>query len=235
MSSQEHRNNYSEEAISEKSVEEYLRTHPDFFLHNPLLLTQLKVPHNCGAAVSLIEHQVTTLRDQNRQLKDKLMDLVNVARDNDRLNERMLRLILALMETKSLDDVLITLEENLLGEFQADAVAIRLFDPNNEISKTHHDKVMTETNDTLLLFENFFKSNRPLCGRLKQQQLEYLFNTQGSKISSAALVPLGRKSNLGILAIGSFEHERFHPGMGTVFLKQMSTLITSILQRHLPV
>ena len=60
----------------EKAVADYLRDNPDFFQNNTSLLATLQIPHGCGSAVSLVEHQVRVLRDQNRQLKRKLMDLV---------------------------------------------------------------------------------------------------------------------------------------------------------------
>ena len=68
--------------LDEKTVADYLRDNPDFFQNNASLLATLEIPHTCGTAVSLVEHQVKVLRDQNRQLKRKLMDLVHVARDN---------------------------------------------------------------------------------------------------------------------------------------------------------
>ena len=46
-----------------------------------------------------------------------------------------------------------------------------------------------------------------------------------------ALVPLGENGAIGLLALGSAERERFHPGMSTEFLKRMGELITDALAR----
>ena len=67
--------------LEEKTVADYLRNNPEFFQNNPSLLASLEIPHSCGPAISLVEHQIKVLRDQNAQLKRKLMDLVHVARD----------------------------------------------------------------------------------------------------------------------------------------------------------
>ncbi|MDH3972407.1 MAG: DUF484 family protein, partial [Gammaproteobacteria bacterium] len=52
-------------------------------------------------------------------------------------------------------------------------------------------------------------------------------------IESVALIPLGPKVSLGLLAIGSREASRFHPGMGTLFLTHLGELTGLLLADHL--
>ena len=47
-----------------------------------------------------------------------------------------------------------------------------------------------------------------------------------------ALVPLGEKGSIGLLALGSADRDRFHPGMSTEFLARMADLIADALQRR---
>jgi len=219
--------------LEEKSVADYLRDNPDFFLNNTSLLAALQVPHAVGPAVSLVEHQVKVLRDQNSQLKRKLMDLVHVARDNNRLNERMHQLTLGLINATSLEALLDTLRENLLVEFKADTVTLRLAGlPEARARECAVDLFDTDSNE-LNHFEAFLKSSRPQCGRFKQEQLQYLFGDQAQAIESVALIPLGPKVSLGLLAIGSREASRFHPGMGTLFLTHLGELTGLLLADHL--
>jgi hypothetical protein len=56
------------------------------------------------------------------------MELVQVARDNDRLNERMHQLILDLIKAGSLEQVIDTLNDHLRGEFKADTLSLLLYD-----------------------------------------------------------------------------------------------------------
>jgi uncharacterized protein YigA (DUF484 family) len=93
-------------ALSAEQVEQYLREHPEFFNDHLPLVASLRIPHAAGPAVSLIERQVTVLRDQNQQYKRKLMDLVQVGRDNDALHRNLHQLTLALMRAGSLGDVI---------------------------------------------------------------------------------------------------------------------------------
>ncbi len=219
--------------LEEKTVADYLRDNPEFFQNNPSLLATLHIPHTCGTAVSLIEHQVKVLRDQNHQLKRKLMDLVHVARDNNRLNERMHQLTLGLVTSGTLEALLDTLREHLQGEFNADTVTLRLaglseararecgVDPfNREAAEVEH-------------FESFYKTCRPQCGRFKREQMAFLFGDQAPAVESAAIIPLGKKGGTGLLAIGSQEGNRFHPGMGTLFLTHLGELLDLLLNVHL--
>lgn len=233
MSTQEKRNNFTAFEVTDEVVAEYLRANPDFFERNGELLIRLRLPHESGNAVSLVERQVKILRDQNEQLKTKLMDLVNVARDNDRLTERMMRLTLNLIEAESLDQLIQALSDTLFSEFQADSISILLFE-NDRLPEGLPQQIRIRREDPALsIFDNFFRLDRPLCGRLRSEQMKFLFGDSIDRVKSAVLVPLGRHSEFGMLAIGSEDGERFHPGMGTLFLKQLGTLISSLLRRHL--
>ncbi len=220
-------------ALEEKAVADYLRDNPEFFQNNPSLLAGLQIPHSCGGAVSLVEHQVRVLRDQNRQLKRKLMDLVHVARDNNRLNERMHQLTLGLVSSSTLEALLDTLREHLQGEFSADTVTVRLAGiPEARARECAVDQFSSD-DPQLEHFESFYKTCRPQCGRFKPEQLEYVFGDQAQAVESAALIPLGKKGQIGLLAIGSQESNRFHPGMGTLFLSHLGELLELLLVQYL--
>ena len=218
--------------LEEKTVADYLRNNPEFFQNNPSLLASLEIPHSCGPAISLVEHQIKVLRDQNAQLKRKLMDLVHVARDNNRLNERMHQLTLGLIHSKSLESLLDTLRDNLEGEFNADTVTLRLAGLSDTLARECGVETYDPDAAEMALFEAFLKTCRPQCGRFKKEQLEYLFGDQAEAIESAALIPLGRGSAQGLLAIGSRESSRFHPGMGTLFLTHLGELMGLLLAEN---
>jgi uncharacterized protein YigA (DUF484 family) len=218
--------------LEEKTVADYLRDNPDFFQNNTSLLAMLRIPHTCGTAVSLVEHQVKVLRDQNRQLKRKLMDLVQVARDNNRLSERMHQLTLGLVNAGTLETLLDTLREHLQGEFSADTVTIRLAGLPEARARECGAEPFTAGAPELEHFESFYKSCKPQCGRFKPEQLAYLFGEQAPAVGSAAVIPLGVDGATGLLAIGSQETNRFHPGMGTLFLTHLGELLDSLLSDH---
>ena len=66
---------------------------------------------------------------------------------------------------------------------------------------------------------------------MRDSQREFLFGSEAPNIGSVALIPLGGQPPLGLLALGSVDHDRFHPGMSTEFLLRMGELITEALTR----
>ena len=64
--------NHISESLSENLVTDYLKNNPNFFVENPLILTELKIPHESGTAISLVEKQLAVLRDQNQETNQRL-------------------------------------------------------------------------------------------------------------------------------------------------------------------
>ena len=80
---------YVDEELSEQAVYDYLAAHPDFFERNAKLLGLLELPHATGSAVSLVERQVSVLRQKDLKRKRELKDLIEVARANDVLSAKL--------------------------------------------------------------------------------------------------------------------------------------------------
>jgi len=222
----------SEDVIGEREVADYLRAHPEFFQNNPSLLAQIQIPHACGGAVSLVEYQISVLRDQNHQMKRKLRELVQTGRDNDRISERMHRLTQGLLAADSFDATLTRLFSDLEKEFQADAVALRLFRLTPSLAEAHPELACARSDPRLAPFDQVLHAGRPLCGRLRAEQLEFLFPEGRDDIGSAAVLTLGPQGEWGMLAVGSLDADRFHPGMGTLFLSRLAGVIAAALHRY---
>lgn len=233
------------QTIGPDAVEHYLRDHPEFFATREELLAEISLPHDCGSAVSLIERQVGLLREQNRRCHSQLQELLQIARNNDNLIERLQRLTLGLMDNTELDEALALLQVSLQEDFHADAATMQLFADAGQVALDdgrfdflHIDFV---THDGLLdSMKKTLGNGKPLCGRLKREQLEYLFGEDAGHIASAALLPLaaaqpfaGHTRRLGLLAIGSHKAERFNPELGTTYLNYLGELISRKLAPHL--
>ena len=223
------------DAGMEERIAEYLRLHPDFFGRHPDVAARLEIPHPCGDAVSLIEYQVSVLRDHNHQLRHRLQDLINHARDNEDLNGRLQRLTLSLIDCSDLEEIFTTLYESLRESFHADQAAIRLFSPPRAEEHARLAEFVRADEQVRELFEQVLAATRPVCGRLKQEQAETLFGGEGQPVRSGVLMPLGGVEQFGILAIGSYDESRFHPGMGTVFLRQLADVAAHVIQPYIAV
>ena len=206
----------------EQQLASYLVAHPDYFQRHPDALAAIDIPHPTGDAVSLIERQVRTLRDQASNYRRQLENLVSVARENDALAKRLHRLTLALIETHSFDEVLNTLQDELREQFKADAVELKLF-ASEQLEAHAHEAGPA-------LFRDFLKRARPNCGQLDKAKLEYLFGPQAGETGSAALIPLTAPPLAGVLAIGSRDPQRFHEGKSVDFLQRLAEVVSAKLQ-----
>ncbi|MDQ2069852.1 DUF484 family protein [Natronospira bacteriovora] len=215
----------------EQGVVEFLTAHPDFFDRHPELVGRLRVPHDSGSAISLVEKQVAVLRKQNRQLERRLVDLVDVARSNDGLVDRMHHLALALVNAGDRQELLAGLDDVLRSRFDADEVVICLFEREAEANLSPA-RIVHPDDAGLSAFRNFLRNARPQLGRLGVDQLQFLFGDKAEgRVGSAALIPLGPGSRQGLIAVGSRNKDHFTPTQGTVFLERLAELVAAALDR----
>lgn len=212
--------------MDESIIVDYLSTHPDFFQRHAKLLETLQVPHGTGTA-SLIERQVAVLREKSRDLEEQLNGLIRTARGNEQIVTRLQRFTLELLRADSVDDVIATCHDILRDDFNADFVTLKLIGDNQSmhfISSESHE---------IKQFNKLLDSKQPVCGRLKPEQQEFFFKGNTGNVNSVALIPLSGAKKIGILALGSENESRFHPGMGTVFIHHLGELISTSLARYL--
>ena len=91
--------------VTEKQVVKHLQDNPEFFLNHPELLSNIKLPHDSGKAISLVEKQVNILREQGVKATEKLKDLTDNARTNDEIFDITRSLILDLLESNTIEEV----------------------------------------------------------------------------------------------------------------------------------
>lgn len=225
----------AEGAVSgiEQLVADYLRGHPDFFSRHPDLAAEMEVSHPCGRAVSLIEYQVLVLRDQSRQLRHRLQDLVATARENEQLNDRVHGLTLDLVACGGLAEVLETLYRALRGSFGAEHAAVRLFASPASLEDAGLSEFLGGDECARRLLAPILGVASPLCGRVPADQALALFGDAGAEVRSAALLPLGRDTRIGVLAIGSADETRYQPGMATTFLRQLADVASERMRGFL--
>lgn len=213
-------------ALEAEAVAAWLQQHPDFFAEHDELLTAMRIPHQRGDTVSLVERQLKLLRERNIEMRHRLSQLMDVARDNDRLFEKTRRLILALMDATSLEEIVIAVEDSLRQEFQVPFVSLILFSDNpmtvgRWVSGAEAQKAIG----------GLISGGKTVCGALREHELEFLFGADQSKeVGSTAIVALNHQGLHGVLAIGSRDPQHYKSSVGTLFL----TYIADVLSRLLP-
>ena len=98
--------------LTDTDIVQYLQDHPDFFIAKDDLLSGLRIPHDSGQATSLIERQLAIYRERNVELRQRLTDLLENARRNDKLFGKTRRLVLALIDAKNWIDVEAALDDS---------------------------------------------------------------------------------------------------------------------------
>ena len=221
------------ENVSEDAILDHLQRHPDFFERHAAVLTRLRIPHERNAStVSLVERQVSALREKTQKLEAKLRELIEVARANDVLSEKIHRLAKRLIHARSATQVVSALEASLREDFGATnwlMVLTRNDLPEVAHLGSRHVRVVDRAAPELKMFETFFESARPRCGQIRDSQRDYLFGADAVEIGSAALVPLGPQSSFGLMAVGSHDADRFQPTMSTEFLAKIGELVSEAI------
>lgn len=212
--------------LDEQEIADYLRQNPDFFDRHHEALRDLRLRHPSGQAVSLIEKQVSALRERNTELRHKLNQLLENARENDRLFERSKRLVLSLLECSELGDAVDVLYYSFDKEFNIPFTRLILFSEPVQPSNTH----TVSLDDAKMNLGRHLTASRATSGGLSRNEMNFLFGKDAETVGSAAMAPLYYNQWLGVLAVGHPDTQHYEPGMGTLFL----THIAEVLDRLLP-
>ena len=218
---------------TEQQLLELLKDYPDILVRNPALLAELEVPHESGQAVSLIERQVSVLRDKLRISDKRLRELMDNARANERLAESRHRLAINLLGSHDLDDVISMVLDELGNELGADFAVVRLITEDNDRLEHKPELFIDKDTEELKVFSSMLDNRKPLCGHCTQEQNEFLFGADADQVGSAAVIPLAAGAKLGLLGLGGKDERRFSIAMGTEFLAQIGELVSAALAVHL--
>ncbi|MDE2050146.1 MAG: DUF484 family protein [Gammaproteobacteria bacterium] len=216
----------------EDAIAAYLQHNPDFFERHQALLTRLRVPHaRGGSTISLVERQIEVLREKHAALESKLAELVAVARANDAIADKLHRFTRKLLRARSPGQAVTLIEASLREDFDAfHGGVLLLIGEYPDLAPQRFVRCIAPDDAGLKSFETLFASGKPRCGQVRDSQREFLFGQDANDIGSVALVPLADRSGpIGVLALGSTDRDRFHPGMSTEFLARMADLIADSL------
>jgi len=219
------------DGLNAMEVASYLRRHPEFLKDFPDIALALQVPRDQGASTSLASYQLEVLRDKNRDMDRRLHELIEIAAENEQLMVRVHSLTVGLMRERTLADSVRRVAAGLTEDFHTDLVRLVLFRADADLPAADWLVAQRDGAKSMPAFAEFLQRNEPLCGRLQPEKLDALFGDKAAEVRSAVLVPI---DGVGMLAIGSHDAARFHPGMGTVFLKLIAEATAAAIARFPP-
>lgn len=213
------------EISTEEQVVAYLKSHPDFFIGQEDLLMQMRIPHTRGSSISLVERQMMVLRERNTDIHNRLAHLMNVARDNDRLFDKVRRLVLEVLDAQSLDELMGVVDDSLRHSFKVAFSGLIVFsDKQVSVGRSTSLKTAQQQIGGLLV------GGKAFCGVLRPKQLEFLFgDEQAAQIKSAAVVALDYQGIQGVLAVGSSDQQHYSNTMDTLFLTYLADVLARVL------
>ncbi len=215
-------------------VIDYIQRNPDFFLENPALLHNLKLPHITGRNISsLIEYQVNHLRKDKQILKSQLDTLIISQKQNDRLANEVYKQASALMDINNIETLYDSLFQFLKREYYCSHLLIFFFvdkrpydDYRNLRFKPIHSKLR-------YFFSGLYNVNKPLCDSLPTEYIDVMFEKESNKIKSTVALPIKEDEPLGLFILGSQNYNTYRHGFSinllnhlkNVFVKQCYRLI----------
>ncbi|HEY8569087.1 DUF484 family protein [Microbulbifer sp.] len=220
--------NQRNKKVLARQVARYLMQNPTFFAENLDLLETIQVPRESGKTVSLMTHQTNLLRERNIEMRQRLDQLLQNARDNDQLFMHSRRLVLALLEARTVAEAGRALLQSFRNDFNVEVTALTLFGPLPGSGKQLGDVRCYSRASAETAIGSILRNGRTVCGTLRPAETSFLFGDDAERVASAAVVPLANQ--LGILAVGSSDPNHYRSSLGTLFL----SYIGEILERLLP-
>ncbi len=211
-------------------VAAWLRRHPAFLKDFPDIAETLVIPREQGHAASLAGYQLELLRERQHELEARLAALIGTAAENEQRVVQVHSYTLTLLRASDLPGCVRAIVAAMREDFHTDQVGLLLAGTHPALDGLPSVRYLPAGLEGEPAFADFLARGEPLCGRLAPQKLAALFGAEAPAVQSAALLKLGAT---GLLGIGSTDANRFHPGIGTLFLKLIAEATAAALGRYL--
>ncbi len=228
--------------MNDREVADYLLAHPEFFAEHAELLATIRLANPHGkAAVSLQERQMDMLREKNKHLERRLAELLRYGHENDSIASKFNRWTTRVMAERDPHALPRAIAQGLADVFDVPQTALRVWDVAETYAQADFARLVSEE---VRIFTNSLTT--PYCGaNTGFEAAQWLAPTNPeaaapAETESIALLalrdPLAPEEApaFGLLVMGSHDARRFHDGMGTDFLTQISALASAALSRLLP-
>ena len=211
-------------------VAAYLRAHPDFFQRHPDLLTVIKAPRrefpeadpDGGEIVDLQHAMVGRLRTELARKVKQHGELIDAGRTNQHSQARIHATVLRLLSARSLDHLLELMSTDLVGLLDIDTVALCLETGSEAPATSHGIRILPDG-----AIAKAIGGERAVTLRDNVAGDRRIFGEAAGLVRSDALLRLVVRENgpPALLAMGSREPRRFHPGQGTELLAFLANVM----------
>ena len=208
--------------FDESDLVSFLKTNPDVFQRHPELLELITLSDDRGTS-SLLEKQLSQLKDRLSRYKSQQFELIEVARENEQISDSFSKIICQLIGFQNLSEFAAEFPTALRKTFEIDEVSFKTqkaIDLRGEEKQVYSDALRRLAN------------NEAVCDDRWPNNILQLFFSSG--IKSAALIPMRNNNNdeiVGILALGSSDSTRYTNELGTDHLNRLGMMAGICLSR----
>jgi uncharacterized protein YigA (DUF484 family) len=207
------------------ALAEMLRSNPDIFQKHPELLELVTLSDSRGAS-SLLEKQVATLKARLQQFQSQQSEFIEVVRENEQISDSFVSIICQLIGFNNLSEFASEFPAALRNTFEIDEVSFK-----TAVSVAKRPLETQQYEDSLARLRN----EQAVCDNRWPSSILKLFFSE--RVTSAALVPMKAQENgevVGILALGSYNPERYTHELGTAHLSRLGTMAGICIKRLQP-
>jgi hypothetical protein len=240
-------------ALGSHEVLSYLRTNPNFFIENEEILRVVNLPHQSGQAISLVERQISVLRNYSKTADERFSELITNATNNDQLFQLIRSLVLQILQSDRISLIPKLVKSQFENIENIDACSVIL---TNFSLKSSNDNLRVVSTDSLKAnFSDIFRLKKTFCGAITHEKKTYLFDETNSsenlirndiqkaksksndaivkKIQSTAICPIIHNNEiLGLIACGSKAENHFSPTQETIFIDFIGEVIGAVLTKN---
>lgn len=224
------------DVLNEGDVAAYLEDHPDFLQRHPELIRRLAPPSRFepspeGAeVVDMQGFMVSRLQADLARYRDSQDELIQSARSNLSSQLQIHQAVLSVLEARDLEEFIHIVTRDLPLVLDVDALTICV-ENGGSIEPRHGGLFVLRPGE----IDEVFGEGRQVLLRERTEENDRLFGPAAALVRSDALVRLKLTGTApaAMLALGSRQEARFHPGQGTELLSFLAEVVARCLRRWL--
>ena len=196
--------------IDAKDVELFLLDNLDFFVTRESLVSEMEFKHSQSSASSILERQITKLRDEHKNVIELLKSFIDTASINEDLFKKSKDLTLKILESDTNDNIKEIVEESFKKDFGVDDCKVEFFD-NKAIDKLEKGTGLS------------MHKGAVHCGSFSNEKIALLFDDE--KIESLVIDVIVLKDEIGLLKLGSHDRTKYLGDEDTTFIEYIRDIL----------
>ena len=216
---------HHQDSFNKADLVTYLEQNPNIFQQHPELLELVTLSDSRGTA-SLLERQLSMMKERLNEHKSQQSQFMQVARENEQISESFSHVICQMIGFTNLSQFATEFPKELRTTFNIDEVSFKTAQAaaRKPSDNQGYDDAVRRMINNRAVSDNRWPSN-----------IMTLFFS--SNINSAALIPMRKPDStqpLGILALGSQDPDRYTNDLGTAHLDRLGLMSGVCLARLQP-